>query len=54
MKKIRVNFWCNAGETEEEVEIEIYEDEDMDFQIDEAFEKWCDNNQQQGWDIIEN
>jgi hypothetical protein len=54
MKTVEVNFWCNAGKTEEKVEIEIYEDEDLDAQINEEFEKWCDNNQQQGWEIIKN
>jgi hypothetical protein len=35
MKTIKVKFWCNGGDTEEE-----------------AFERWLDNNEDVGWEII--
>ena len=55
MKTIKVKFFCNAGYTEEEVEIEILdgltelEEENI---IQEEFLHWLDNNEQCGWEII--
>jgi len=50
---IKVNFWCNAGYTEEIVEVKLYEDNGtIEEQIQEAFEKWLDNNEDVGWDIV--
>lgn len=53
MKIVKVNFWCNAGYTEEDLEIEIDETEDKENQIQKEFLKWLDNNEQCGWEIKE-
>jgi hypothetical protein len=54
MKRITLKFWCNAGHTEEEVTIEIYEDcgKTEEQQIEEEFHKWLDNNEDVGWEKI--
>jgi hypothetical protein len=51
-KKVIVNFWCNAGQTEEEFTIFIDPDLNQEEQIREHFLKWLDNNEQCGWDVI--
>jgi hypothetical protein len=51
MKIIKVNFWCNGGHTEEDVEIKIDETKDEESQIQEEFLKWLDNNEECGWKI---
>ena len=51
MKIIKVNFWCNGGHTEEDVEMEIDETKDEENQIQEEFLKWLDNNEECGWKI---
>jgi hypothetical protein len=53
MKTIKCRFWCNAGHTEEEVEIEVNETEDIEKQIKTEFHKWLDNNEDVGIDILE-
>jgi hypothetical protein len=53
MKIIKVNFWCNGGHTEEDVEIKIDETKDEESQIQEEFLKWLDNNEECGWEIKE-
>jgi hypothetical protein len=52
MKEITVKFWCNAGHTEEEVTIEIYDGENEENEIEKAFHKWLDNNEDCGWEKI--
>lgn len=55
MKTIVVKFWCNAGHTEEEVEIEMNEDlteYEEEYWIECEFNKWLDNNEQNGYEII--
>lgn len=52
MKEITLKFWCNAGHTEEEVTIEIYEGKTEEQQIEEEFYKWLDNNEDCGWEKI--
>lgn len=53
MKTIRVKFWCNAGHTEEKVDVEIYDEGETEEQeIQAAFIKWLDNNEEVGWDKI--
>jgi len=49
---VKCNFWCNAGYTEEIVEIEIFKGEDKDEKIKSEFIKWLDNNEQSGWEEI--
>lgn len=48
-----MNFWCNAGYTEEEVYLELpdnlTENEEEDW-IQKDFLTWLDNNEQCGWD----
>ena len=53
-KDITVKFWCNAGDTKEEVTIEIYEDcgKTEQQQIEAEFHKWLDNNEDCGWEKI--
>ena len=54
MKTIKCKFHCNAGYTEEVVTIEIYEDGGSEeFQTEKEFLKWLDNNEQCGFEIIE-
>jgi hypothetical protein len=52
MKIINCLFWCNAGNTEEEVQIEINETEDEENQILSEFRKWLDNNEDCGYKIL--
>ena len=54
MKEITLNFWCNAGHTEEEVTIEIYEDcgKTEEQQIEDEFQNQLDNNEDCGWEKI--
>lgn len=54
MKKIKVKFWCNAGHTEEQVEIEIYKvsDKSEEQQIEAEFHKWLDQNEEVGWEKV--
>lgn len=55
MYEKKVKFWCNAGETEETVTVKIYENcGTEEQQINEAFIKWVDNNEDIGWDYIDN
>lgn len=54
MKQIKCKFHCNAGHTEETVTVDIYENEGTDEeQIQKEFLKWLDNNEQCGFEIIE-
>lgn len=53
MKTIKCKFWCNAGRTEEEVEIEIHETENEELAIEKEFHSWLDNNEDVGYEIIE-
>lgn len=54
MKTIKCLFYCNAGYTEETVNVKIYENCGTDDeQIQEAFLKWLDNNEDHGWEITE-
>jgi hypothetical protein len=50
--KVKYKFWCNAGHTEEEVEIEVDEHESEGRVVYEAFIKWLDNNEQCGFDKL--
>lgn len=52
MKTIKCLFWCNAGHTKEEVEIEINETESEEIQIEKEFHKWLDNNEDCGFEIL--
>lgn len=52
MKEIKCKFWCNAGHTEEVVTVEIYDGEDEEKQIEGAFRKWLDNNEDVGYEIL--
>lgn len=51
---IKLKFFCNAGHTEEEVTIDIYKyhKQTEEQQIEEAFHKWLDNNEDCGWEKI--
>ena len=55
MKEIKVNYWCNAGQTEETVYLDIpdnlAEDEEFEY-IQKDFLIWLDNNEQVGWEIV--
>lgn len=51
-KVIKCKFWCNAGHTEEEVDIEIDETESEESQIEKEFHKWLDNNEDVGYDVL--
>ena len=49
MYEIKMKFWYNAGNTEEEVKVPIYENcGTEDEQIQAYFEKWLDNNEDDG------
>jgi hypothetical protein len=50
---IKCKFWCNAGHTEEEVEVEINIEESKESQIEREFHKWLDNNEDVGYEILE-
>ena len=50
MEKIKVKFWL--FEKEEIVEIEVYENENIEKTIEEEFNKWIDNNIQCGYEPI--
>ena len=53
MYEIKIKFWYNAGNTEEEVKIPIYENcGTEDEQIQAYFETWLDNNEDAGYGII--
>ena len=51
-KVIKCKFWCNAGYTEEEVEIEIDETESEESHIEKEFHKWLDNNEDVGYEVL--
>ena len=51
-KIIKCKFWCNAGNTEEVVEIEIDETESEESQIEKEFNKWLDNNEDVGYEVL--
>lgn len=53
MYKIKMKFWCNSGLTEEIVEIEIENTDTEEQQIQEAFHKWLDNNENVGFERVE-
>jgi len=54
MKTIRCRFYCNGGHTEETVDVEIYPNEGSEEnQIQEAFLRWLDQNEDCGWEIEE-
>ena len=45
MDEIKCKFFCNAGHTEEEVIVNIYENNGTEEQqIEKEFHKWLDNN----------
>ena len=49
MYEIKMKFWCNAGYTEKEVKVPIYENcGTEDEQIQAYFEKWLNNNEDDG------
>lgn len=51
---VRVKFWCNAGYTEEVVEVRIYEGAGSeDDQIQEEFLDWLDRNEDCGYSKVE-
>ena len=53
MKTIKVKFWCNGGDTEEIVELQMYSPKkEWDNDIQDAFVRWLDNNEDVGWEII--
>jgi hypothetical protein len=55
MKKVRLKYWCNAGHTEEEVELEVpYDMTEKEFEdfIQDDFLSWLDNNEQCGWEKL--
>ena len=53
MYEIKMKFWYNAGDTEEEVNVPIYENcGTEDEQIQAYFETWLDNNEDVGYGII--
>lgn len=54
MKTVKVKFWCNAGHTEEVVDVEIYDESSktLEEQVEEAFLKWLDNNEEVGYEIL--
>jgi hypothetical protein len=53
MKTIKCRFWCNAGHTEEHVDVEIIETESIEQQVNSEFHKWLDNNEDVGYEILE-
>jgi len=53
MITIKVKFYCNAGHTEETLYIEIDDDGNIEEQINEEFLKWLDNNEDCGWEQID-
>ena len=49
MYEIKMKFWYNAGDIEEEVNVPIYENcGTEDEQIQDYFEKWLDNSEDFG------
>jgi hypothetical protein len=53
MYEIKMKFWCNAGHTEEEVSVPIYENSGTeDEQIQDYFERWLDNNEDVGYERL--
>lgn len=54
MEKIKLKFWCNSGLTEEIVTIEIDTNKDKEQQIYDEFHKWLDNNENCGFEEINN
>ena len=49
MYEIKIKFWYNAGNTEEEVKVPIYENCGTEYeQIQAYFETWLDNNEDVG------
>lgn len=49
---IKMLFYCNAGHTEEKVEVTIYEGESKEEAIEREFLKWLDNNEDCGYEEI--
>ena len=52
MYEIKMKFWCNAGHTEEVVNVPIYENCGEDEQIQDYFETWLDNNEDVGYERL--
>jgi hypothetical protein len=53
MDRVRMRFWCNAGETEEELYVPIYENcGTEEEQIQKYFEKWLGNNEDVGYERL--
>jgi len=53
MYEVKMKFWCNAGHTEEEVNVPIYENcGTEDEQIQDYFEVWLDNNEDVGYERL--
>ena len=53
MYEIKMKFWCNAGYTEEVVNVPIYENcGTEDEQIQDYFETWLDNNEDVGYERL--
>jgi hypothetical protein len=51
--KVKVEFTCNAGHTNEVIVLDIISVDTMDKEIQEEFLKWLDNNEDCGWEIKE-
>ena len=52
-KKVRMKFWCNAGLTEEELNVPIYENcGTEEGQIQDYFEMWLNNNEDVGYERL--
>ena len=53
MYTIGMKFWCNAGHTEEVVNVPIYEEcGTEDEQIQDYFETWLENNEDAGYERL--
>ena len=53
MYEIKMKFWCNAGYTEEKVNVPIYENcGTEEEQIQDYFETWLDNNEDVGYERL--
>ena len=52
MKTIKVKFWCNSGNTEEVVDVDIYHEENEEELIQLAFHKWLEANEDCGWEKV--
>ena len=53
MYKLKMKFSCNAGHTEEIVDVDIYNEETEESELFDAFHKWLDNNEQVGFEYLD-